>query len=385
MPWNNQSGGGWKSGGDKGGGPWGGGGDKGGGPWGGGGGNQQPDLEAILKRGQDKFKQFQQGSGLPGPLLFLVFALGAALVGFYAFTFRVNPDQLGVVMRFGKPVREEGPGLHYRLPYPVEEVFLPSVTAQNIEEIGKRSTSGGSGRSSLSSGDGSLMLTSDENIVDLSFVVYWRIRTDKNQVQNYLFNIQNPKNTVREVAESAMREVVGQSVLQSLLTEGRQKTEVAVQKLIQSILDSYGAGIHIDQIQLREVDPPQQVIAAFRDVQAARNERDTLQKQAQTYADNVVPRAKGEADRILAGAQGYRDQTVAEATGQASRFVKIFDEYKKAPDLTRQRMFLEMQEKVLNGADKIILDNKGGSGQGVVPYLPLDQLQQRSPRKEGAQ
>lgn len=381
MPWSNQSGGGWKSGGGSGGdnkGPWGSG---GGGPWGSGqGGNQQPDLEAILKRGQDKFKQFQQGSGAPGPLMFLLFAVVAALVGFYAFTFRVNPDQVGVVMRFGKPVRVEPPGLHPRLPYPVEEVFLPSVTHQNTIDVGKRSTTTSSGRTVVSN-DNTLMLTSDENIVDLSFVVYWRIRTDK--VQDYLFNIQTPETTVREVAESAMREVVGQSPLQSLLTEGRQKTEAAVQKLMQTILDGYGAGVRVDQIQLREVDPPQQVIAAFRDVQAARNERDTLQKTAQTYADRVVPQAKGEADRIIAAAQGYRDQTVAEATGQAARFLAIYEEYKKAPELTRQRMFLEMQEKVLSGADKIILDNKNG-GQGVVPFLSLDQLQ-RQPRKPEAQ
>jgi modulator of FtsH protease HflK len=377
MPWNNQNGGGWKSGGGGGDrGPWGGGGGQGGG-----GNNQQPDLEAILKRGQDKFKQFQQGSGVPGPLLLLIAGVVAALVGFYAFTFRVNPDQLGVVAQFGKPVREQGPGLHFKWPYPIEEVFLPSVTSQNTIDIGKRPSSVTIGRSSsLSSDENSLMLTSDENIVDLSFVVYWRIRTDK--VQDYLFNIQQPQNTVREVAESAMREVVGQSLLQSLLTEGRQKTEAAVQKLMQSVLDSYGAGIRIDQIQLREVDPPPAVIAAFRDVQAARNERDTLQKQAQTYADQVIPQAKGEADRTLAGAQGYRDQTVAEATGQASRFLKIYEEYKKAPDITRQRMFLEMQERVLNGSEKIILDNRG-SGQGVVPFLPLDQLQ-RPVRKPGA-
>ena len=381
MPWNNQSGGGggggWKSGGggdNKPGGPW------GGGSGGGGGNNQQPDLEAILKRGQDKLKQFQQGSGLPGPLMLLLGALAVAFVGFYAFTFRVNPDQLGVVMRFGKPVREEPPGLHYRLPFPIEEVRLPSVTKQETTEIGKRLSVNTSSRGGVSSGDNNLMLTGDENIVDLSFVVFWRIRTDK--VQDYLFNIQKPLETVREVAESAMREVVGQSALQSLLTEGRQKTESAVQKLMQTILDGYGAGVRIDQIQLREVDPPQQVIAAFRDVQAARNERDTLQKQAQTYADGIVPRAKGEADRILAGAQGYRDQTVAEATGQAARFVKIYDEYKKAPDITRQRMFIEMQERVLSGADKIILDNKSG-GSGVVPFLPLDQLQ-RQPRKPEA-
>jgi modulator of FtsH protease HflK len=366
MPWNNQNGGGgWKSGGgDKGGGPWGGG-------QGGGGGNQHPDLAAILKR------------GLPGPLMLLLAGLAVALGGFYAFTFRVNPDQLGVVARFGKPVREEPPGLHFRMPFPIEEVYLPSVTSQNTIEVGKRSASVSStGRSTAASGESSLMLTSDENIVDLSFVVYWRVRTDK--VQDYLFNIQKPEFTVREVAESAMREVVGQSALQSLLTEGRQKTESAVQKLMQSILDSYGAGIRIDQIQLKEVDPPQQVITAFRDVQAARNERDTLQKQAQTYADGIIPRAKGEADRILAAAQGYRDQTVAEATGQAGRFLKIYEEYKKAPDITRQRMFLEMQEKVLSGADKIILDNKSG-GQGVVPFLPLDQMQRQPRKPEAAQ
>ncbi len=376
MPWNNQSGGGggWKSGGggdnNKPGGPW------GSGPGGGGGNNQQPDLEAILKKGQDKLKQFQQGSGLPGPLMLLLGALIVAFAGFYAFTFRVNPDELGVVMRFGKPNRDAGPGLHFRWPFPVEEVRLPKVTEQRTTPIGKRAGDVMATRGAVSGGENSLLLTGDENIVDLSFVVYWRIDTKK--VQDYLFNIQKPEETVREVAESAMREVVGQSALQSLLTEGRQKTEVAVQRLMQSVLDSYGAGVRIDQIQLREVDPPQQVIEKFRDVQAARNERDTLQKQAQTYADGVIPRAKGEADRILAGAQGYKDQTVAEATGQAARFIKIYDEYKKAPDITRQRMFIEMQERVLSGTDKIIIDNKNG-GSGVLPLLPLDQ-QRRQPQ-----
>ena len=375
MPWNNQSGGGggWKSGG-------GGDNNKPGGPWGsgpgGGGNNQQPDLEAILKKGQDKLKQFQQGSGLPGPLMLLLGALIVAFAGFYAFTFRVNPDELGVVMRFGKPNRDAGPGLHFRWPFPVEEVRLPKVTEQRTTPIGKRAGDVMATRGAVSGGENSLMLTGDENIVDLSFVVYWRIDTKK--VQDYLFNIQKPEETVREVAESAMREVVGQSALQSLLTEGRQKTEVAVQRLMQAVLDSYGAGVRIDQIQLREVDPPQQVIEKFRDVQAARNERDTLQKQAQTYADGVIPRAKGEADRILAGAQGYKDQTVAEATGQAARFIKIYDEYKKAPDITRQRMFIEMQERVLSGTDKIIIDNKNG-GSGVLPLLPLDQ-QRRQPQ-----
>ena len=190
--------------------------------------------------------------------------------------------------------------------------------------------------------------------------------------------------TVREVAESAMREVVGQSALQPLLTAGRQKAQEDVQKLMQNILNSYGAGIRIDQVQLKEVDPPAPVIASFRDVAAAGQDKERFIKEAQTYADQIIPRAKGDADRIVAGAEGYRDQTVAEATGQASRFLKVYDEFKKAPEVTRQRLFLEMQEKVLTGADKIFLDQKGGSGQGIVPYLPLDQLQK--PRKtEGGQ
>jgi membrane protease subunit HflK len=358
MPWNNQGGGGgWKGGG----GPW------GQGPTGGGGGkHNQPDLEELLKRSQDRLKQALPGGGLPGPLGFIIGAIAVAAVAMYAFTFTVQPDESGVVLRFGKYVRLETPGLHLRLPYPIEEVRRPKVTQQQTIEIGMRST----GRASAQSSDGSLMLTGDGNVVDVRFVVYWRIKPDK--VQDYLFNIQNPEMTVREVAESAMREVVGQSNLQPLLTKERQSTQVAVQKLMQDILDFYGAGIRIDQVQLREVDPPGQVIAAFRDVQAAGQDRERFQKEAQTYADKIVPEAKGEAERITAAAAGYKDQTVAEATGQAARFLKVYEEYRKAPEVTRQRMFLEMQERVLSGTDKIILDSKGGSG--VVPFLPLDQL-----------
>lgn len=372
MPWNNQSGGGgWKSGGGNGG-PW------GQGPWGqgsgggGGGGGQQPDLEDILKRSQDKMKQVMHGGGgLPGPLVFLAAILAAAAVAWYAFFFRVNPDELGVVMRFGQFVRQEPPGLHFRLPYPIEEVRLPKVTVQQTIEIGMR----GGSRTAPGMTDGSLMLTGDGNVVDVRFVVYWRIKPEA--VRDYLFNIQNPETTVREVAESAMREVVGNSNLQPLLTEGRAKAQQDVQKLMQSILDYYGAGVRIDQVQLREVDPPAQVISAFRDVQSAGQDKDRYIKEAQTYADQVVPRAKGEADRIIAGAEGYKDQTVAEALGQTSRFLQVYDEYKKAPDVTRERLFLEMQEKVLSGADKIILGGKGA--EGVVPYLPLDQLQKKTP------
>ena len=384
MPWNNQSGGG--NGG--GGGPWGNKGGKGGGggPWGqgpsGGGSGQQPDLEELLKRSQDKLKQVLPGGGggVPGSIILLAAAALAAIVGFYAFTFRVNPEEVGVVLRFGQPVRQEPPGLHFRLPYPIEEVRLPAVLRQNITELGFRTTESNRNLSSTVRDvrEESLMLTGDENIVDIDFVVRWRIRPDK--VQEYLFNIQNPTTTVKEVAESAMRDIVGQSNIQPILTEARQKTELAVQKLMQQILDSYVAGIQIDQIQLQKVDPPEDVIGAFRDVQAARADRERLQNEASTYANRIVPEARGDAERILQGAEGYKQQTVAEANGQASRFLKVYEEYKKAPEVTRRRMYLETMERVMGGADKIILDNKGG-GQGVVPYLPLDQLQKK---KEGA-
>ncbi|MBN8910613.1 MAG: FtsH protease activity modulator HflK, partial [Rhizobiales bacterium] len=217
----------------------------------------------------------------------------------------------------------------------------------------------------------SLMLTGDENIVDIDFVVYWRIK----DAAQYLFNIQNPDNTVKEVAESAMREVVGQSNIQPILTEARQKTEAAVQALIQQTLDGYRAGIQIDQVTLQKVDPPTDVIDAFRDVQAARADKERLQNEAFAYANKVVPEARGEAERILQAAEGFKQGTVAEAQGQTARFLKVYDEYKKAPEVTRKRIFLETMERVLGGTDKVIIDGK--SGQGVVPYLPLDQLQPR--------
>lgn len=384
MPWSNQGGGkGSGGGGGGGGGPW------GQGPWGsgGGGGKEPPDLDEILRRGQDRMRRVMRGGGggaggngsggigggVPKTFIFLVGLLLLAGATFYGFFYRVNPDEQGIVLRFGEYNRWDTPGLHWRLPYPIEEVRLPKVTQQRTIEVG-------SARSTLGARDSGLMLTGDGSVVDVRFVVFWRISPDKSEngdtgVQQFLFNIAQPETTVREVAESAMREVVGQSALQPLLTGGRQKIQEEVQKLMQKTLDYYRAGIKIDQIQLKEVDPPEEVIGAFREVAAAAQERETLVKQAQTYADQVTPRARGDADRIVAAAEGYRDQTVAEATGQAARFLKVYDEYKKAPDVTRQRLFLEMQERVLEGTDKIIIDQK--SGQGVVPYLPLDQLQKR--------
>jgi membrane protease subunit HflK len=227
----------------------------------------------------------------------------------------------------------------------------------------------------------SLMLTGDENIVDIDFVVFWQI----NDAPDYLFNIQNPEGTVKAVAESSMREIVGQNDIEPILTAARAKTEASVQQLIQRILDSYGAGIRVVQVQLQKVDPPAQVIDAFRDVQAARADQERLQNEAQAYANRVIPEARGEAERILQAAQGYRDKVIAEAKGEADRFIKVLEQYQKAPGVTRQRIFIDTMQEVLSKTDKIIIDDKGGAG--VVPYLPLNELQRRAPpvTQEGGQ
>jgi membrane protease subunit HflK len=372
MPWSNQSGGGggWKSGGSgNGGGPW------GQGPWGQGSGGQQPDLEQILKRGQDKLKQFRQQGGAPGPLVWLLGAFaGLCALIWYGFLFQVRPDELGVVMRFGQYVRQEPPGLHFRWPYPVEEVRLPKVLNVNRTEIGIRTGGdfrrGGGMQDVQNEG---VMLTGDENIVDVAFVVQWDIK----DAAAYLFNIQNPENTVKEVAESAMREIVGKSKVQDVLTEKRQDIERRVKDLVQRVLDSYGAGIRVNQLQMQRAEAPAPVVDAFRDVAAAAIDQKRIQNQAEAYANKVVPEARGEAQRILQEAQGYKEKAVAEATGEADRFLKVLEEYRKAPEVTRRRMYIETMERVLTGTDKIIIDGKGG--QGVVPFLPLDQLQRGAP------
>jgi membrane protease subunit HflK len=222
----------------------------------------------------------------------------------------------------------------------------------------------------------SLMLTGDENIVDVDFTVLWRIKPKG--AADFLFNIQNPEGTVKAVAESAMREVVGKSNIQPILTGARTSTEQSVQELMQRTLDHYGSGIQIAQVQMQKVDPPAQVIDSFRDVQAARADLERLQNEAQTYANRVVPDARGRAAQIVQIAEGYKQQAVAEAKGQSARFLKVYEEYKKAPDVTRQRIYLETMERILGSSDKLVYDG-GSSAQSIVPYLPLSELTTRRP------
>ena len=367
MPWSNQSGGG---------GPWGSGPR---GPWGSGpqqpGGSKPPDLEEFLRRSQDKLRSWLPGN-LGGRGIALIALIAVALWGFSGF-FRVEPDELGVVLRFGKFVREAQPGLNYHLPYPIEAALTPQALRVNKIDIGFDTRRGTTMRDVP---EESLMLTGDENIVDVDFSVLWKVMPTS--VGDYLFNVQNPEATVKAVAESAMREVIGQSNIQPILTGARQNIETAVQALLQKTLDSYGAGIQVQQVQLQKVDPPDQVIDSFRDVQAARSDLERLQNEAETYANRVVPEAKGRASRIIQDAEAYRQQTVADANGQTSRFLQIYDQYKKAPDVTRERMYLETMEHILGAADKTIIDTGPAAGPGVVPYLPLNNLPTNNPPQD---
>jgi modulator of FtsH protease HflK len=362
MPWSNQGGG-----------PWGSGGGGGKGPWGSGPqqtGPTPPDLEEFLRRSQDKLRTVLPGGNLGGKGLSLIVLAAIFIWGLSGF-FRVDPDELGVVLRFGKFVREVPPGLNYHLPYPIESVLTPQALRVNKLDIGMRVVEDLRRGSTIRDvPEESLMLTGDENIVDVDFSVLWKVKL--NGVGDYLFNIQQPEGTVKAVAESAMREVVGRSNIQPILTGARQNIETAVQELMQTTLDHYGAGIQITQVQLQKVDPPSQVIDSFRDVQAARADLERAQNEAQTYANRVVPEARGKAAQITQAAEAYREQTVAEAKGGSSRFNQVYDQYKKAPEITRQRMYLETMERLFGGTDKIIIDS--GAQGGVIPYLPLNEL-----------
>ena len=369
MPWKNQGGGPWGSG------------PKG--PWGQGPqsvGPRPPDLEDLLRRGQDRLQQILPGGYFSGMGVAIILII-AVIIWPFSGVFRVQSEELGVVLRFGKHVRTVQPGLNYHWPYPIETVQLPKALRVSTINIGMSLIDDPTrrGRTMRDVPEESLMLTGDENIVDVDFTVLWRIKPDG--VGNFLFNIQNPEGTVKAVAESAMREVVGRTNIQPILTGARTTTEANVQELMQKTLDSYGAGVLVQQVQMQKVDPPAQVIDAFRDVQAARADLERLQNEAQTYANRVVPDARGRAAQILQVAEGYKEQAIAEAKGQSSRFLKVYDEYKKAPDVTRQRIYLETMERILGGAEKLVYDGGSGAGgaQGMVPYLPLNEL---SPRRQ---
>ena len=369
MPWSSDG---------KNGGPWK---PSGQGPWGQAPNPQPPDLEEWLRRGQEKLKQWLPGGGIGGRSLLALALIGVLLwllSGFYA----VGTNEVGLNMIFGRYTGKTTSGLNYNMPFPIGSVEKLQVTNRNTTNIGfvlRPDLRNSGALTQVDLPEESLMLASDQNIADVKFVVIWQI--DPARPEDYAFNVANQRETVKAVAESAMREVIGRTKIQQILTAGRKVIEPEVQELMQKILNSYKAGVLVLQVQLQSVEPPEQVIAAFRDVIAAQQDAERLRNEAQAYANRVVPTARGKAAAILQEAEGYRLQTVAEATGQASRFDQVYAQYKNAPTVTRERIYIETMQHVLAATSKVIID--GTNGAGVIPYLPLPQLAPKA--SDGAQ
>ncbi len=353
--------------------PWGNNGQGGGGqgPWGNGnrgGGNDNtptpPDFDKFFKKGKDQFGSFFGGG--KKPLLFIGFVVLMLWMstGFYT----VDTGEQGVVLRFGKYNHWTGPGLHYRLPMPIDQIIKVPVERNNRIEIGVRT---GGGNKKIRVPEESLMLTGDENITDVQFEIQWKISSAK----DFLFNLRDPAGTVKAVAESAMREVVGQTPAEKALSEGKSDIEQKVNTIMQTMLDEYGAGIYISRVKLGDVQMPERVSAAYKDVQNAKLDYETAINQAEAYRNDILPRARGEAEQLIQNAEGYKAQIVAAAEGNAARFLSVYGQYKNAKDVTKERMYLETMEGVLQGVDKILLDQPNGNG--VVPYLPLNELKKK--------
>lgn len=370
------------------GGPWGGGGNRGNqggnkdqngggrGPEGGGNRPEMPEIEEIVRKGQEHLTALmggrggsggQKGGGGGGASLGFggvgLFLLAGAALWIFASAYRVDTSQQSVELFLGEYYKTGNEGLNFA-PWPVVTKEILPVTQENIENIGV-------GRGARA--EEGLMLTGDENIVDIDFQVVWNI----NDAQKYLFNLKSPQETIVAVSESVMREIVARTSLTPILTTGKGAIASELQILIQETLDSYEAGVTIIRVNFDKADPPREVADAFRDVQAAEQTRDTLEKQADAYSNKVVAAARGEAAQLLEQAEGYRSQTVNEAEGEASRFLAVYEEYVKAPEVTRKRLYLETMERVMARVNKVIIDESAG-GQGVVPYLPLNELNKSS-------
>jgi membrane protease subunit HflK len=330
-----------------------------------------PDIEELLRQGQERLRRLFPGGGGGRGVVLVVLAAAAIWLasGFY----RVQPGEQGVELLFGRFVKLTSPGLNYWFPSPIGQVLTPNVDRINPIPIGFRGgTDFGRGGPVRDVPQESLMLSSDQNIVDVDFIVQWRIKN----AADFLFNIREPEATVKIVAESAMREVIGKTSLDDAITGKRQLVEQGTRELLQQILDEYGAGVFISEVKLQKADPPAEVIDAFNDVQRARQDNERLQNEAQAYANDILPRARGEAQRVVQGATAYKEKLVREAEGEASRFLSVYEAFKTQKDVTRRRLYLERMQDVLRKTEKVIID-EGQGGSGVVPYLPLPELKRR--------
>ena len=358
MPWSNQNGGG--------GGPWGGGGGNNQGPRGGG---NPPDLEELIRRGQDKLQSLFGGSGsggspATGNTKLIAVIIGVALVAVWLTQaiYTVQPDERGVELVFGQPKDDiSQPGLHLIL-WPFETVEVATIVEREM-------TSGGNSRNGTTDG---LMLTGDQNIVDVEFKILYSVQDPK----AFLFNLARPEDTLRQVAESAMREVVGRRPAQDIFRDNREVIASEVQTIIQTVMDSFPSGIVVNQVAIEDAAPPREVADAFDEVQRAEQDEDRFVEEANQYANQKLGQARGQGAQVKEEASGYKDRVVNEATGEAQRFLSVYQEYAKAPDVTRTRIYLETMEKVLKGSDKVIIGQEGGNG--VVPYLPLPEVQKNA-------
>lgn len=342
------------------------------GPWGqgpkkgGGGGGQPPDIDELIRKGQDKFKRAFGGGGgsggsgesLGGGKSFSMVFLGLILFWLFNSFYTVNAGEEAVILRFGKFVEKTQPGIHFLL-YPVENVVITNVQEERTIQVGFANTA--LGRTERQ------MLTGDENIVDAQFTVFWRIK----DVKDYQFNLNGPALSVKSIAESAMREVVAKTEIERVITSNKDGIEIEVKENTQRILDLYQAGVLITSVKLDDVRPPQEISEAFNDVQKAEADRDKTISLAKLEQNRIVPQARGQAARMLQEAEAYKAQVIAVAEGDASRFEAVLTEYSKAKDVTRRRIYLDTMQQVLSGTKKIVIDGKGG---GVVPYLPLTEL-----------
>jgi len=361
MPWNMQSGGN----------------GQGRGPWGrgpsGGGRMQPPDFGNAWQKISERLQRFLPGGAMTagGIVLALVATIVVWLLsGIYFVTAR----EQGVVLRFGEYVARTGPGINYHLPWPIETVETPEVTTVNQITIGYRVGAAASDEGEAEAArEESLMLTGDENIVDVNFTVGWVIK----DAADYLFNVENQEQTIKAVAESAMREIVGQTQIQPILTQDRAPIEIQVRDLMQKTLDGYQAGVTVTQVKMQKADTPAEVIDAYRDVQAARADQERMRNEAEAYANKIIPEARGKAAKIIQDAEAYRQQVIAQAEGEAKRFLSVYAQYRNAPEVTRRRIYLETMSGILAPMNKVILDE--GAGRSVVPYLPLPGLDKRSP------
>lgn len=359
MPWSNQSGGGWNANNSgPGGGPW------GQGPQGPRRGGNPPDLEEIIRRGQDRLRQAMPGGGgsFGSPLLWVGAAFVLLLFWLWQAVYTVQPDERGVELLFGKPKEEISmPGLHLIL-WPIETVEIANIQEKQMQ-IGNTTRAG-----PQTSG---LMLSGDQNIVDVTFAVLYSVSDPK----AYLFNVNKPDETVRQVAESAMREIVGRRPAQDVFRDDRGGISESVKAILQQTLDGYGAGVQVNTVSIEDAAPPRQVADAFDEVQRAEQDEDRYTEEAQKYANTKLGAARGQAAQIREVAAAYKNRVVQEAQGEAQRFISVYDEYSKAPVVTRKRLFLETMENVLKDSNKVIIEQ--GSGSGVVPYLPLPEVQNR--------